>query len=234
MLRVENLNAYYGEAQVLWDININVKENEIVAIIGSNGAGKSSLLRTLSGIGPKAEYTAFIKDVEISTLSPRKRLELGLAHVPEGRRLYDGLSVNDNILMGSYLRRDKKLIKEDIKRMYSLFPRLGERKNQLAGKLSGGEQQMCAIARGLMSRPKILLIDELSLGLAPVFIDDLFKIIKIIREEGTTIVLVEQDVQNGLELADRGYVIEHGKVAMEGTSSELLNNENIKKLYLGL
>lgn len=234
MLRVENLNAYYGEAQVLWDININVKENEIVAIIGSNGAGKSSLLRTLSGIGPKAEYTAFIKDVEISTLSPRKRLELGLAHVPEGRRLYDGLSVNDNILMGSYLRRDKKLIKGDIKRMYSLFPRLGERKNQLAGKLSGGEQQMCAIARGLMSRPKILLIDELSLGLAPVFIDDLFKIIKIIREEGTTIVLVEQDVQNGLELADRGYVIEHGKVAMEGTSSELLNNENIKKLYLGL
>lgn len=234
MLRVENLNAFYGEAQVLWDINISVDKNEIVAIIGSNGAGKSSLLRTLSGIGPRAEYKAYINETEISTLSPKQRLELGLAHVPEGRRLYDGMSVNDNLLMGAYLRKDKNQIKEDLTNVYSLFPRLEERKNQLAGKMSGGEQQMCAIARGLMSKPKVLLIDELSLGLAPVFINDLFKIIRKISDDGMTIVLVEQDVQNGLELADRGYVIEHGRVAMQGTSKELLDNEDIKKFYLGL
>lgn len=234
MLSIENLNAFYGDAQVLWDINMNIKENEIVAVIGSNGAGKTSLLRTLSGIGPRADYKLNFNGTDITNMKPKERLNFGLAHVPEGRRLYDGLSVSDNLLMGAYLRKDKKEIEKDLENMYTLFPRLAERKTQLAGKLSGGEQQMCAIARGLMSRPKVLLIDELSLGLAPVFIDVLFEIIRKIREEGMTIVIVEQDVGNGLELADRAYVIEHGRVAREGNSGELLNDAEIKKLYLGL
>ena len=234
MLSIENLNAFYGDAQVLWDINMNIKENEIVAVIGSNGAGKTSLLRTLSGIGPRADYKLNFNGTDITNMKPKERLNFGLAHVPEGRRLYDGLSVSDNLLMGAYLRKDKKEIEKDLENMYTLFPRLAERKTQLAGKLSGGEQQMCAIARGLMSRPKVLLIDELSLGLAPVFIDVLFEIIRKIREEGMTIVIVEQDVGNGLELADRAYVIEHGRIAREGDSEELLNDAEIKKLYLGL
>lgn len=234
MLKTSNLNVYYGDAQVLWNIDMEVNEGEILAVIGSNGAGKSTLLRTISGIGPRHDGKIFFNDQEITSSTPRERVSRGMSHVPEGRRLFSGLPVKDNLLMGAYIRKDKDQIMKDLDRVCDLFPILRERQNQLAGKLSGGEQQMCALARGLMSNPQILLIDELSLGLAPVVVDDLMEILKKIRDQGTTVVVVEQDVQNGLSLADRGYVVEHGRIVLSGSSEELLNNDKVRQAYLGI
>jgi len=234
ILEVNNVCAYYGTAQALFEVSLELKEREILALVGANGAGKTTLLRTISGLTLRRTGEILFNGNSIIKTDAAKIVKLGIAHVPEGRRLFPGMTVTDNLLMGAHLRRDKESIKSDLVYVFEIFPRLKERRSQLAGKLSGGEQQMCAIGRGLMSAPKILLIDELSLGLAPVIIDELIKIIALLREKGMTIILVEQDVQTGLEISDRGYVIEHGRIALSGKSEDLINNEKIRKSYLGI
>jgi branched-chain amino acid transport system ATP-binding protein len=234
MLEVSRLEAKYGDVQALWGVDLNVREREIIALVGSNGAGKSTLLRSISGlVRPSAGSVRFL-GYEISGKPAQQIVKTGIAQVPEGRRLFPGLSVMDNLTMGAYLRRDKDQIQKDLDRVFAYFPQLKDRRNQLAGKLSGGEQQMCAIGRALMSSPKVLLIDEMSLGLAPVVVDTLIEVVSALRRDGMTIVLVEQDVQAALELADRGYVLEHGRVAVEGPARELLVNDHVRQAYLGL
>lgn len=233
-LDVKNLCAFYGTAQALFNVSLELNENEIVALVGANGAGKTTLLRTISGLTLHKTGEINLFDQPIIKLDATKIVSLGIAHVPEGRRLFAGMTVTDNILMGAYLRKDKDAIKSDLNYVFDIFPSLKERSKQLAGKLSGGEQQMCAIGRGIMSSPKVLLIDELSLGLAPVIIDQLIKVIAMLRERGVSIILVEQDVQTGLEISDRGYVIEHGRIAFSGKSEDLLKNEKIRESYLGI
>ena len=234
MLSIENLNAFYGDAQVLWDINMNIKENEIVAVIGSNGAGKTSLLRTLSGIGPRADYKLNFNGTDITNMKPKERLNFGLAHVPEGRRLYDGLSVSDNLLMGAYLRKDKKEIQDDLENIYELFPRLKERKTQMGGTLSGGEQQMLAIGRAMMSKPKLLMLDEPSMGLAPIIVQEIYETItRLNKERNLTVLLVEQNANLALQAAHHAYVIETGEIVLEGSGKELLGDDRVRKAYLG-
>ena len=234
LLKIDGMNAYYGAARVLWDVSLELRKGEIIALIGANGAGKTTLLRTISGLILKWDGKIFLRGQEILSLNSASMLEQGVAQVPEGRRLFPGMSVQDNLLMGAYLRRDKQEIQKDLRKVYQYLPKLEERKKQLAGKLSGGEQQMCAIARALMSGPEILLIDELSLGLAPVIVDELLKIISQLKEDGMSIILVEQDVQAGLEAADRAYVLEHGRIVMSGASKALMENPKIKESYLGI
>lgn len=234
ILEVNNVCAYYGTAQALFDISLVLEEREILALVGANGAGKTTLLRTISGLILRRTGEILFNGNSIIKTDAAKIVKSGIAHVPEGRRLFPGMTVVDNLLMGAHLRRDKDAIKADLAYVYEIFPRLKERRLQLAGKLSGGEQQMCAIGRGLMSAPKILLIDELSLGLAPVIIDELIKIVAMLRENGMTIILVEQDVQTGLEISDRGYVIEHGRIAFSGRSEDLIKNKKIRESYLGI
>lgn len=234
VLNVESVSSFYGNAQVLFDVSLDLNENEIVALVGANGAGKTTLLRTISGLPIRRTGEIEFLDQSIIKSDATKIVNLGIAHVPEGRRLFPGMTVTDNLMMGAYLRKDKKAIKADLDYVFNIFPSLQERKTQLAGKLSGGEQQMCAIGRGIMSSPKILLIDELSLGLAPVIIDELIKVIALLRERGVSIILVEQDVQTGLEISDRGYVIEHGRIASSGKSEDLLKDEKIRETYLGI
>ncbi|MBN2048926.1 MAG: ABC transporter ATP-binding protein [Spirochaetales bacterium] len=235
MLKVRNLNAGYGDVQVLWDIELEIEGGTITALIGSNGVGKTTFLRTLSGAITPYSGTVLYNGEDITKMSQPKRAKMGIMMVPEGRQLYSGLSVEDNLMMGAYTRKDKKKIREDLDWIYQIMPRLKERRKQLAGTLSGGEAQMCAISRGLMAAPKLLMLDELSLGLAPVIVDDLVKILtKIHAEQGITILLVDQDVQTALTIARRGYVLVHGKVEMSGESDELLNNPDIRKAYLGI
>ena len=234
ILDVENVSAFYGTAQALFKVSLELNEKEIVALVGANGAGKTTLLRTISGLMLRKTGEIRLFNQSISQLDVTKIVNLGIAHVPEGRRLFPGMTVTDNLLMGAYLRRDRQAIKTDLDYVFEIFPSLKERSKQLAGKLSGGEQQMCAIGRGIMSSPKVLLIDELSLGLAPVIIDQLIKVIALLRERGVSIILVEQDVQTGLEISDRGYVIEHGRIAFSGKSEDLLINEKIRESYLGI
>lgn len=234
MLQVENLEVAYGDVQVLWGVNLEIHRGELVALVGSNGAGKSTLLRAISGLVPPLRGRVLVDGDDATRATSMELVRRGIAHVPEGRRLFSGLTVRDNLLMGAYLREDQATIQRDLEWVYRLFPRLAERQRQLAGKMSGGEQQMCAIARGLMSRPRLLLIDELSLGLAPVVVDGLLDILRAIRAEGTTICLVEQDAQTALHLADRGYVMEHGRVSITGTGAELLANDLVRAAYLGL
>jgi len=237
MMNILDLNevcAYYGSAQALFGISLELKENEIVALVGANGAGKSTLLRTISGLTLRRTGEILFFGQSIIKKDADKIVGLGIAHVPEGRRLFPGMTVLDNLMMGAYLRKDKSSIKSDLEYVFEIFPRLKERRKQLAGKLSGGEQQMCAIGRGIMSSPKVLLIDELSLGLAPIIVDELIKVIAMLRERGIAIILVEQDVQVGLEISDRGYVIEHGRIAFTGKSENLLKNESIRETYLGI
>lgn len=234
LLRVRQLNVAYGDVQVLWDVDLDVLPGEIVALVGSNGAGKSTLLSTISGLlQPRAGEITF-DGVAIAGSDTRRIVELGIAHVPEGRRLFSALTVRDNLLMGAFRRHDKAAIRDDLARVLDLFPRLKERLTSLAGNLSGGEQQMVAIGRGLMSRPRLLMIDELSLGLAPVIIEALIAIIDEVNRQGTTILIVEQDVQAALEQANRGYVLETGHVTLSGPARELLADERIKQAYLGL
>ncbi len=234
LLEVNQLNAFYGTAQALFNISLKLEKKEIIALIGANGAGKTTLLRTISGLTLKRDGTITVESAPITFLNPTKIVEMGVIHVPEGRKLFPGMTVIDNLMMGAYLQKNKVAISENLEYVLSIFPRLKERRRQLAGKLSGGEQQMCAIGRGLMSSPRILLIDELSLGLAPVIVDELIYVVQLLRERGMSIILVEQDVQTGLEISDRGYVIEHGRVVLTGSSKELMSNEKIRESYLGI
>ncbi len=235
MLKVENLNAGYGDVQILWDVNMESESGAITALIGANGVGKTTFIRSLAGaIEPKSGRIVF-EGEDITRMPQPKRAARGIMMVPEGRQLYSGLPVEDNLMMGAYTRKDRKAVRQDLEWVYSILPRLKERRKQLAGTLSGGEAQMCAVARGLMADPKLLLLDELSLGLAPVMVDTLVAVIRGIHEEKKiTILLVDQDVQVALNLASKGFVFVHGRVEMSGESRSLLENPEIQKAYLGL
>ena len=234
MLEVKNIDVFYGDVQVIWDISFNVKQGEIVALIGANGAGKSTTLKTISGILRPKKGEILFNDIPLHKIEPYRLIELGIAHVPEARRLFVEMSVEENLDMGS-LKGEAKKEREITKQLvFELFPRLLERQRQLAGTLSGGEQQMLAIGRGLMSKPKLQMFDEPSLGLSPILVKDIFNVIKRIKEEGTTVLIVEQNVKQTLAIADRVYVLENGRIALEGTGAELLNNEHVKTAYLGV
>ncbi len=233
MLAINNLSTGYGDTQVLWDISLEINEGEIVALIGVNGAGKTTLLKTLMGLNTPWSGNVRFRGQEIGGKDTYYIVKQGLNMTPQGRWLFAGMSVEDNLLTGAYLRRDKE-IKQDLARIYGFFPRLGERRHQTAGTLSGGEQQMCALGRSLMSRPALLLLDEMSLGLAPIVVDMLLDLVSEIRRQGTTILLVEQDVEEALRRADRGYVLEGGRIVMSGTSAGLLSDEKLRVAYLGL
>lgn len=234
MLEIKNIDVFYGDVQVIWDISFNVKQGEIVALIGANGAGKSTTLKTISGILRPRNGGILFNDIPIHKVEPYRLIELGIAHVPEARRLFVEMSVEENLDMGS-LKGEAKKEREITKQLvFELFPRLLERRRQLAGTLSGGEQQMLAIGRGLMSKPKLQMFDEPSLGLSPILVKDIFNVIKKIKEEGTTVLIVEQNVKQTLAIADRAYVLENGKIALQGTGAELLNNEHVRTAYLGV
>ena len=230
MLQVEKLSAGYGSVQVLWDVDLEVGEREIVALVGSNGAGKTTLLRAISGLIPPSGGEVRFEDQPLRGLRPEQIVVRGIAHVPEGRHLFQGLTVRENLMAGAYARRDGAELDE----VLELFPRLGERMSQLAGSLSGGEQQMCAIARGLMSRPKLLMIDELSLGLAPKLVDQIIDRLEVVAEGGTALLVVEQDVDAALRIAARGYVLETGRMAASGSSAELSEDPRVREAYLGV
>jgi len=234
LLKIDKINVAYGDVQVLWDEELEVYDGEIVALVGSNGAGKSTTLATVSGLLKPRNGAIYFNGQNIAGVPAQAIVEAGIAHVPEGRRLFGALSVKENLLMGAYLRKDKAEIEADLEKVLGLFPRIKERLNSLASKLSGGEQQMVAIGRGMMARPKLLMIDELSLGLAPVIVEALIEILEQVNREGTTILIVEQDIQTALEQADRGYVLETGHVTLSGTAQSLLQDERVKKAYLGL
>jgi len=235
ILETHQLNLGYGDVQILWDINVRIGEREIVALVGSNGAGKSTLLKGIIGILKPMSGEIRFEKRDISRLPPSDRVPLGISLIPEGRELFYWMTVEENILMGAYSRKDTGGVKNDLKWIFNLFPILGERRDQQAGTLSGGEQQMCAIARGLLSSPRLLLLDELSLGLAPVMMDRLVEAIREIHQsKEVSIFLVEQDVQAGFELASRGYVIETGRIVAEDTSQNLLNDNRIREAYLGI
>jgi branched-chain amino acid transport system ATP-binding protein len=233
-LSVTNLQAGYGDVQVLWDMNLEVGAGELVCIIGSNGAGKTTLMRCLSGLLLPTTGTIMVDGKPMREALPADFVRSGIAHVPEGRRLFSAMSVHDNLLMGAYLRTDQHGIAADLDRVYAMFPILAERRKQDAGTLSGGEQQMCAIGRGLMAAPTLLLIDELSLGLAPRVVEDLSATLRTVNKSGVAILLVEQDVINALELADRAYVVDHGRVTKSGPAMSLSDDPAIREAYMGL
>ena len=233
-LSVTHVQAGYGDVQVLWDISLEVAAGELVCIIGSNGAGKTTLMRCLSGLLRPASGAVVVDGHPMSKAQPAHFVRAGIAHVPEGRRLFSAMSVHDNLLMGAYLRTDKDGIAAELERVYTMFPILKERRKQDAGTLSGGEQQMCAIGRGLMAAPSLLLIDELSLGLAPRVVEDLSATLRTVNKTGVAILLVEQDVINALELADRAYVVDHGRVTKSGPAMTLADDPAIREAYMGL
>jgi len=234
MLEVYNIDTFYDKVQALWDVSVRIDEAEIVAMIGANGAGKTTLLNTISGLLCPASGSAKFLDKRIDGLSPHSIAELGISHIPEGRRLFPVMSVRENLEMGAYPYHAWKRKEETLEQVYQVFPILREREGQLARTLSGGEQQMLAMGRGLMSRPRLCMFDEPSSGLAPRLVLEVFKVIKSLREQGITILLIEQNVRHTLEIADRAYVLENGRIVSEGKSSELLKNNHIKKAYLGL
>ena len=232
-LKVTDLQVYYGVIQALKGISFEVNEGEVIALIGANGAGKTTILHTVTGlINQKAGKIEF-EGKDISHTPAYKIVAEGMAHVPEGRRVFAELSVYDNLMMGAYTRKDKKEIAETLAMVYKRFPRLEERKKQMAGTLSGGEQQMLAMGRALMSKPKIILMDEPSMGLSPIFVNEIFDIIKAVSASGTTVLLVEQNAKKALSIADRAYVLETGKIILEGDAKVLMNDERVKKAYLG-
>ncbi|WAM32807.1 ABC transporter ATP-binding protein [Caldicellulosiruptor morganii] len=233
MLKINGIDVYYGSIQALFSVSLEVQKGEIVTLIGANGAGKSTLLKTISGLIRPRTGSIYFEDIDITKKSSMDIVKLGISHVPEGRRVFPEMTVLENLELGAYLRRDRQGIKEDLKRVFERFPRLYERKNQLAGTLSGGEQQMLAIGRALMSRPKLLLLDEPSMGLAPILVTEIFKIIKEINSQGTTILLIEQNAHMALSIADRAYVIETGKIVLSGEAKEIAANPEVKKAYLG-
>lgn len=234
MLEVKDIHVFYGDVQVIWNVSFEVKKGEIVALIGANGAGKSTTLKTISGIMRPKKGEIIFNGMPIHNVEPYKLIEKGLVHVPEARRLFVEMTVEENLDMGS-LKGEAKAEREKTKQLvFELFPRLLERRRQLAGTLSGGEQQMLAIGRGLMSKPKLKMFDEPSLGLSPILVRDIFNVIKRIKEEGTTVLIVEQNVKQTLAIADRAYVLENGKIVLQGTGQSLLNNEHVRTAYLGV
>jgi len=233
MLKIEQLNVHYGVIHALRDVTLEVEEGKIVSLIGSNGAGKTTLLRTISGLIKPTSGTMMYLGQDIVTQKPQLLPAQGLVHVPEGRKIFSGLTVYENLLMGAYLRKDKAGIAEDLKKVYDRFPILADRRNQDAATLSGGEQQMLAISRALMARPKLLLMDEPSMGLAPLLVKEIFNIIKEINAGGTTILLVEQNAMQALKIADQAYVLETGNIVLSGTGQELLSSPEVQKVYLG-
>jgi len=233
LLKLENIKTYYGNIRALKGISLEVDESEIVSLIGGNGAGKSTTLMTISGVLTPLEGDVLYKGQSIAAVRPDNIVQMGVCQVPEGRMIFPLLSVSENLDLGAYLRRDRDGIKKDFERVFNLFPILRERRKQAGGTLSGGEQQMLAIGRALMGQPKLLLLDEPSLGLAPILVDSIFETIGQINEQGMTILLVEQNAQLALQFSHRGYVIETGKIVLSDTSSELLENEQVKKAYLG-
>ncbi|AKL96743.1 high-affinity branched-chain amino acid transport ATP-binding protein LivF [Clostridium aceticum] len=233
MLTVSNLSTFYGNIQALKGIDLEINQGEIVALIGSNGAGKTTLLKTITGlIKPKTGSVKFV-DKEITTMDASDIVKLGISLSPEGRQVFPKMTVVENLEMGAFIRKDNKEIKESFERVYQLFPRLYERKSQEAGTLSGGEQQMVAIGRALMSKPKLLLLDEPSLGLAPMLVEMIFELVKEINLQGTTILLIEQNARMALMIANRGYVIETGKIVLEDSADQLLVSDEVRKAYLG-
>ena len=234
MFTVEGLHAQYGKIRVLHDVSLEVKEGEIVALLGANGAGKSTFLKTVSGLVRATKGTVVFMGKRIENLAPEKIAKAGLSHVPEGRKVFSQATVMTNLEMGAFNRTDKTEIKKDMEKYLGVFPVLGTRRTQRAGTLSGGEQQMLAIARGLMARPKFLLLDEPSMGLAPVLVELIFDIIKKLNDEGTTILLVEQNAQMALSIAHRGYVLQTGQIVLTDTAEKLKKNEMVQKSYLGI
>ena len=233
MLEVKDLQVYYGVIQALKGISFHVNQGEVIALIGANGAGKTTTLQTLTGIlSPKSGSIVF-EGTDLTRTPAHKIVEMGMAHVPEGRRVFADMSVYENLLLGAYTRKDKAEIAESLASVYKRFPRLEERKGQRAGTLSGGEQQMLAMGRALMSRPRIILMDEPSMGLSPIFVNEIFDIIREVSESGTTVLLVEQNAKKALSIADRAYVLETGSITMDGKAEDLLNDEAVQKAYLG-
>ena len=233
MLEVKNLHVHYGVIEAIKGIDFEVNKGEVIALIGANGAGKTTILHTVSGLITPSEGSVTFEGHDLTKIPGHKIVSMGMAHVPEGRRIFQELTVLQNLKMGAYTRKDKKEIEATLENVYKRFPRLAERKNQIAGTLSGGEQQMLAMGRALMSHPSILLMDEPSMGLSPIFVNEIFDIIKEVSKGGTTVLLVEQNAKKALSIADRAYVLETGKIVLEGKASDLLNNEAIKKAYLG-
>lgn len=234
MLEIKNIDVFYGDAQALWDVSLTVKEGEIVTLLGANGAGKSTTLRTISGLLKPKKGTVSLSGVRLDRIEPYQIILHGLSHVPEGRRLFPNMTVWENLSVGAYTPPAWKDRSGAMEEMMEIFPILKERRDQLAGTLSGGEQQMCAIARAMISRPKVLLLDEPSLGLAPVIVERIFEVIQKINQKGVTVLLVEQNAYIALQIAHRGYVIETGRVVMEGEANRLSQDEYIKQAYLGL
>lgn len=233
MLEIRNLEVYYGMIQAIKGISFDVNEGEVIALIGANGAGKTTILHTITGLLSAKTGTIHFEGQDIGKIPGHKIVSMGMAHVPEGRRVFAQLSVLQNLKMGAYTRKNKTEINETLEAIYKKFPRLEERQNQLAGTLSGGEQQMLAMGRALMSHPKIILMDEPSMGLSPIFVNEIFEIIKEVSSGGTTVLLVEQNAKKALSIADRAYVLETGNIVLDGKASELLNDDSIKKAYLG-
>lgn len=233
-LELKNIDVFYGDVQVVFGLSLKVEEGEVVSIIGSNGAGKSTLLKTISGLMEPARGEILFEGFPTHDQPPEKIVERGIVQVPEGRRLFALMTVKDNLIVGAYNSRANRQRDKTLQEVLGLLPRLKERESQLAMTLSGGEQQMVAIGRGLMARPKLLMLDEPSLGLAPILIRNIFETVRKIADQGTTVLLVEQDVKNSLGLSDRGYVLEHGRIAMEGKARELLEDPHIKTAYLGI
>ena len=233
MLKIEDLEVSYGAVQALRGISMEVNDGEIVSLIGANGAGKTTTLHAITGLVPIKSGSVIYDGHDLRKTDPSRIVTMGLAHVPEGRQVFTRMTVAENLAMGAYFRKDKKAIADDLERVYARFPRLNERAKQLAGTLSGGEQQMLAMGRALMSNPKLLMLDEPSMGLAPILVEQIFDIIKNLHKAGTTILLVEQNAQAALSVADRGYVLETGKIVTTGTGAELLASPAIKKAYLG-
>lgn len=233
MLEIKDLQVYYGVIQAIKGISFTVNEGEIIALIGANGAGKTTILHTISGLIPAKAGSVKFMDKELTKTAPHKIVQMGMAHVPEGRRIFQELSVYENLKLGAYTRKDKAEVEQSIQTVYQRFPRLEERKKQVAGTLSGGEQQMLAMGRALMSKPKIILMDEPSMGLSPLLVSEIFDIIKSINESGTTVLLVEQNAKKALSIANRAYVLETGNIVIEGGAKDLMNDDSIKKAYLG-
>ena len=233
LLKVENLHVYYGMIQALRGISFEVGKGEIVSLIGANGAGKTTTLHTITGLLHPKQGSVLYKGVDITRVPAHKIVTMGMVHVPEGRRIFQGLSVYDNLLLGAYSRKDRAEIEKDMEAVFAQFPRLKERRTQLAGTLSGGEQQMLAMGRALLSNPELIVMDEPSMGLSPLLVGEVFEIIQSFRESGKTVLLVEQNAKKAMTISDRVYVLETGSVTMEGNASDLINDDRIKKAYLG-
>jgi len=234
MLEVVNVDVFYGDVQVLWDVSFNIQKGEIVALIGANGSGKTTSLNTVSSILKPRKGSVTYEGRPLHTRAPYDLVGLGIAHVPEARRLFPEMTVKENLLLGALTPEAKKTRPEMLEKVYGIFPRLKEREKQAAGTMSGGEQQMCAIARGLMSKPRLLMLDEPSLGLSPILVSDIFRVIQEVHDAGVTVLLVEQNVFKSLAIADRAYVLENGRIVLEGKGRDLLNDAHVKEAYLGV